>query len=1067
MTPRTRSGGAAPPSSIVYKSTPSLKQVQFPARRRRVRTYGKQTRRSRGRGANHDDDDNDDGKENEQEGGSSSGPPPLKQKTLTQYDFASSFREEQSVIEISDASDVENLDKVDETADEAEKENNVPKGTKRRRSPSAKHAPLQPIEVTEQEGEEEQRVPDTEDDDDDDDDEGPVVRSGRRRARVGDFVEAAGKTKRRRTLGEEHRRSTMRDEEKGRPAATAARRRTLGDSPIAGPSRRRRYQTQTLTQLVGRNNTTSCVADSDADSEEELGGGSGKENDGFLQWLGDDHDDEDEQQQEPQSPTMGTQAGQRRAAAAKSQSPHKVWEDHSPSPRPSGTRRRQVGGGPAPTQHQQATSASQQQLREESVVPQTPIKSIARFGVPPSAQHVSPSPLRFAAIYGAPNIYVSPSTQRRGKSSSSPSPVLKLTGKPKKRAPIVGSSTAAAAGKKKQPAELVIADSFATEGWSSVGEGTQARHHGTSPASQQHQTQTQTQAEVFSTPAEGSAALAVTTAPAALTTQASQSAEENTTPPPPHTHSQHGQVEEKFYGAFSQIVQDSAVATQQQPPPQPQDSMPATPPPPRRTRSSQKLPPPPAEEEATKAEREIPDSDHEYEDGFGAETEDDDGTDVDDEDARFAAGAETQLLMDQLQSSVRKWSAPPPRAGYAAVASSSSVASPARPPRTSSPAPSPGSAALTPLSAPPSSSLKPTTITTKPPPARTVKKNPGTVANDIPIADPDAPLLRRPLPLLQHDNPIDTQGLPLESQRVPLAKLQGLPPAQARTDVLLPVSRATLDNLAAGRQDAIVLPFKVPALVVRLWLLCDGVLRYLACLGGTGAGAAVYEPTRDNGRGGRGTWSYRAAQVYELNNPAREEDMREEEWLRGRVTRYVYFPPAVVSQLLWNLRHALFADEEDEVDDAAVEEVATTPARVAAAHVALSSSSPLRRSARLSSTPARSRRTHQPSSSPLQHARRRPSQATTASQASTAAGAGGAPVTPRPGGEWSSESLVFDDHGGSSIPMPYSGVEDLLEASQLLTGSQTLPDSLVRDEADEEGEGKRVPDEICDSEEEE
>ena len=101
----------------------------------------------------------------------------------------------------------------------------------------------------------------------------------------------------------------------------------------------------------------------------------------------------------------------------------------------------------------------------------------------------------------------------------------------------------------------------------------------------------------------------------------------------------------------------------------------------------------------------------------------------------------------------------------------------------------------------------------------------------------------------------------------------------------------------------------------------------------------------------------------------------------------------------------------------------------------------------------------------------RPSQATTASQASTvvdipsslAKTTAIAPIIPRIGDE-SSESLVFDDHGGSSIPMPYSsgvysGLANL-EASQLLTRSQILPDSLIQDEE------HAPPDEIWDSEEE-
>ncbi|KAM3561462.1 hypothetical protein MY1884_002372 [Beauveria asiatica] len=1015
MTPHTRSGGAAPPSSIAYKSTPTLKQVQFPARRRRVRTYGRQNRRSGGRG------DGDDDKETQQ--GSSAHPTPnLKQKTLTQYDFASSL----DVVELSDASDIDDLDKVEDTDEaEAEKENNVPKGTKRRRSPGVQPAPLQPLEIIEQEEEEsgvkgkekeeereeeeeeeeeEERVLDTEAEDEDD--EEPIAR-GHRGVR---FTDTA-KTKRRRTLGEEHRRSTMKE-------SKSSRRRTVGDSPLAGPSRSC-YHTQTLTQFIGR--TTSFIADSD---DEELNGVV-EDDGGFLEWLG---------TEEPQSPTMGTQASKRSTAAESISAATQVWQDHSPSPRRR-TRRRQV------------TQISQQQPREESVVPQTPIKSI-RFDLPPSAQHISLSPTRIAAIYGAPDSFLSPSlgSQRR-KQSSQVKPILELTGMPTKRV-----------SPAKKP-ELVIEDSYATESWSSVG-GTQARHSMPSQA----------QTDVFSTPAEESAPQAAAPAPASIQVDTSAEDEEEADPAPLRTQSQAGQAEERFYGAVSQIVP----AASQQP-------LPTTPEP------ARQLPPP--EEDvaaaATTEEREIPDSDDDSDD-FGAES---DATGDDAEESRFAAGAETQLLMDQLQSSVRKGSGTPRAAN---APSSSSVAASPRLPRTSSPPPS-SRTVVTPESAPPSA-LKPP-ATGKPPPKRTPPQP--TLSHDIPETAHGTPL-RRPL---HHPEPVDTQGVPFESQRVALATLQGFTPASARTDILLPLSHGTLANLLSGHQDAVVLPFKIPAQVVRFWILHDGVLRYLACVAATdgSSGGGDFDPRRDNGCGGRGVWSYRVAQVYELNNPAQEDDMRAEDWIHGPVRRYLYFPPAVVSQLLWNLRQALFADPSEAV-------ITTTPRTAAAAAAALTSSSPLRRSSRLS-TPARSRQQQQQkqASSPLRYARPppstmpapppparparackqhhtqpthvRPSQATTASQASTvdipalpcvaAAAPDAAGVVPRRAADGSSESLVFDDHGGSSIVMPFSGVSGLdgsIAASQLLTGSQILPESLVRDEEEQE---RGAPEEISDSEEEE
>lgn len=889
------------------------------------------------------------------------------------------------MVGISDASDVEDVERVEET-DDAEKENRGP------RSGDSKHSRRLLLRERVQrrnrragldDDDDESRVPDTEEEEGDRDDT-PVVR---KRRRVG-FASSGEQTKRRRTLGEEHRMSTMKE-------GKSSRRRTLGDSPLAGPSKSR-YHTQTITQLIGRN--ASFIADSD---DEELGGST--QNDGnmqhdpFLEWLGDAED--------PQSPSIGVQASKRdaMAIAAAAAAATEVDEEHSPSPHRR-TRRKATAQPEAPS-------------REESVVPQTPVKSI-RFDLPPSAQHGSPSPSRIAAVYGAPNQYMSPSSRRQSQKSPL-KPIDELTGVPTK-----------SMSPAKKPA-LVIEDSYATEGWSSVG-GTQARHSEPS----------QTQTEVFSTPAEE---MANTAGPS---TQKNAATEEKGKAVPLATQSQDGQTEE-FFGALSQ-VRDSAAASQQ--------PLPATP-----------------SKAATQTQidkREIPDSDEE-DSGFDADSDVDE--DQGGDESKFAAGAETQLLMDQLQSSVRKWSATP----KSKHARSSSVASPHHL-RTSSPVPSPASA-ITPFSVPPSSA-KPAD---KPPSAHQQNKQPGTVANDIPIAN-HGPPLRRPL---HHPDPLDTQGMPLESQRVAVATLHGFPAASARTDILLPLSRGTLANLVSGHQDAVVLPFKVPTQVVRFWLIHDGLLRYLACVASPEE-STTHDPKQDNGRGGFGTWTFRIGQVYELNNPVLEEDMRAEDWIHGQVARYAYLPPAVVSQLLWNLRHPLFRDPSDEDIP-----TPTTAAAAAATTSTLSSSPQHHHSSSKTSTPATTRRRGAPPSSPLyarpppstmpappppsrpSRANRnhtqpivRPSQATTASQASTvdvpASSQAATATMPRSGsarhhhGEGSSESLVFADHGGSSIPMSFSveGLDGLAD-SQLLTKSQTLPDSLIRDE-------ERMPDEIWDSEDE-
>lgn len=1021
MTPRTRSGGVAPPtSSIIYKTSPKLKQVQFPARRKTVRTYGRRGRRRDGSVDKRDGEDDS----------SALTTAALKQKTLTQYDFAPSFNED-SVVELSDASDAEMVDDIGDS-DEAEKENtspNIQKASTRKRT-----APQQPRKQNKTDEGEESRVQGTEPESDGQDDK----EDGHKRRKRRHSLESANgtKTRRRRTLGEEHRMSSMRKSKNSR------RRRTLGDSPVmTTSSRSSRYHTQTLTQFIGR--TTSFVADSEDDGD--LGN---MENDGFLEWLGDS---------EPQTPSKAIRTSKQDsiltvgAGTTATAAVTTITADHSPSPYRRTRRKLDV--------------PLVEQPREESVVPQTPAKTL-RFDVPPSARHISPSPSRIAAVYGAPSQSRSPSSKRCGKMSSPLKPPTELMGRP---AELLSPAT-------KKPA-LVIQDSYATEGWSSVG-GTQARQY----------TPSQTQTEVFSTPAEEM----VTNKEAAVTQtpiKESRLQDRRNLPPAP-TQTQDGYTDQEFFGAVSQIAQDSTAASQQE---QEQGQK-------EEDRQQQPLTSKSKTQKSrrTSVMREIPDSDGEEGD---FNTESDANEDEDDaEESRFAAGAETQLLMDQLHSSVRKGS------GMLQVrnATSSSVTSPHPPPLLSSPGAASPSSAITSQSVP-SSSTK-AAFSQKQKQRQRGQQTPqqktktGIITNDIPIDYQGTPL-RRPL---HHQEPVDTQGVPLESQRVPVATLQGFTPATPRTDILLPLSRRTLTNLLSGHQDAIVLPFKVPLQVVRFWLIHDGLLRHLACvstpennISSGGRSESRYNPKQENGRGGQGTWTYAISQVYELNNAVTEADMRDEDWIHGQVMRYSYFPPAIVNQLLWNLRQALFATEHD------AEHAATaTPAAAAAGIIAFSSSpqqqqrqqtsskksTPRVNSQRgnLESSPSRATRPPPPSTMPAppppkRHSRMskshtqlhfvRPSQATTVSQASSVADIPGSPGIVIPGTaaaaavlhhrlnlDESSESLIFDDHGGSSIPMLCSipGLEQL-EASQLLTKSQTLPESLIRDE-------ERLPDEIWDSE---
>ncbi|GAB0135839.1 hypothetical protein EsDP_00004162 [Epichloe bromicola] len=364
--------------------------------------------------------------------------------------------------------------------------------------------------------------------------------------------------------------------------------------------------------------------------------------------------------------------------------------------------------------------------------------------------------------------------------------------------------------------------------------------------------------------------------------------------------------------------------------------------------------------------------------------------------------------------------------------------------------------------------------------------------------------MRRPL---HHPSTHAQPSQPWESQRVPVSVLQSLPVPSARSDIILPISSTSLESLITGHAIAIATSFKIPSQVVRFWLFENHLLRYMASV----------EPGEQQQRAppqssSQPAWRYHASQVYELNNPVQEQDMLEEGWIDNQITRYSYLPPAVIGQLLWNLRHPLFGDASEEpapppppppppglsspsspvqqvapkdqvdLNAAQLPRHATSPpgSMTVSQQVTAQIHSDMAHSTQLPTSddtipstpddnqtlqpcPSASKRHHPlpPSSTPREPNQQNihPSQATTLSQASTPERqpslqhlATKAPVLPSapvpfppPLFNASDNSIQFLDHTDSlsSLPFPSS----VSSTSQLLTKSQTLPDSLIQDHA--------------------
>lgn len=164
-----------------------------------------------------------------------------------------------------------------------------------------------------------------------------------------------------------------------------------------------------------------------------------------------------------------------------------------------------------------------------------------------------------------------------------------------------------------------------------------------------------------------------------------------------------------------------------------------------------------------------------------------------------------------------------------------------------------------------------------------------------------APRKRLRQPLIQHLHLDQTQ--PLESQRVSVPELQALPPAESCTDAILCLTKTELASVLEGYQVHLLRPFRVAPSVVRFWLFDGSTLQYGAC---ASPGVCVRNGSQPE------TWRYHLAQVYEINNPRTKEEMTTDGWLRSSgASRYELIPPAVASELMWNLRCALFGGKED------------------------------------------------------------------------------------------------------------------------------------------------------------
>lgn len=154
----------------------------------------------------------------------------------------------------------------------------------------------------------------------------------------------------------------------------------------------------------------------------------------------------------------------------------------------------------------------------------------------------------------------------------------------------------------------------------------------------------------------------------------------------------------------------------------------------------------------------------------------------------------------------------------------------------------------------------------------------------------------------------------LESQRLPLEVIRDMGPQTDRSDVILSIHPGPVEDIVNGTKNHEFRNYKIPGQVSRIWIyvtqpICE--LRYMAIIGpGKQPGEIDDETSLGNAEFNAGTSGYKFAhellQVYQLNNAVPLSTMKENGWVGNPPQKYVYVPPAVVGQLLANLRCALF-----------------------------------------------------------------------------------------------------------------------------------------------------------------
>lgn len=157
-----------------------------------------------------------------------------------------------------------------------------------------------------------------------------------------------------------------------------------------------------------------------------------------------------------------------------------------------------------------------------------------------------------------------------------------------------------------------------------------------------------------------------------------------------------------------------------------------------------------------------------------------------------------------------------------------------------------------------------------------------------------------------------------ESQRVPFEMIRQMAPQTDRSDVIMSIHPEHVQRITDGTKTHEFRNYRLPQTVARMWIYITHPvqqLKYMAVISGFKLPGEI--AAEDPGVGnkvfneGEGTkYAYELKQVYQLNNPVSLQRMKENGWVEQAPQKYEYVPPAVLGELMGNLRCALFEEHE-------------------------------------------------------------------------------------------------------------------------------------------------------------